>query len=89
MATVVRLAVVPWTEAENLARSVRDGRPGKGLELPKGTSQCPMKSYRTRRVSRRGAGTGRVGQRTRIAYGRIWYNNIVTQEERRKIWHEY
>ena len=55
MATVVRLAVVPWTEAENLARSVRDGRPGKGLELPKGTSHCPKKSCRTRRVSRRGA----------------------------------
>ena len=53
-----------FAEAENLARSVHNDRPGKGLELPKGTSQCPMKSYRTRGVSPRGAGTGQFGRCT-------------------------
>ena len=30
--------------------------PARGLEFPKGTSQCPMKPYRTRGVSPRGTG---------------------------------
>ena len=54
--------------AKNLARSVRNDRPGKGAGTPKRNQPCPMKLYRTRGVSPRGVGTGRFGQRTRIAY---------------------
>ena len=41
---------------------MRNDWPGKGAGTPERNQACPMKSYRTRGVSRRVVGTGRFGQ---------------------------
>ena len=55
--------------------------PARGLELPKGTSHRPMKSYRTRRISRRGARADSGNVRESRMTLSIEIANFITEAE--------
>ena len=73
MATVVRFAVVPWTKAENLARSVRNDLSGKGAGTPERNqslsdevNSVPSPPRRLVLAGRSGAGELRVSSVLKI-----------------------